>query len=180
MTDRITTINKGIIQRLYKEILVDWNMSRLDEFVAPDFTSHDWPEGGPTGPEAFRNYYSNIIRSVLPDAHYEVDDLIAEADKVVVRWRLLGTHKGNFHNIAPTGKGITLRGIAIYRLKDCKLVERWVVTDLHGLLEEIRGSATGNEQPGNKLTNSPQIPMPSDKAGRQSTFLIDKIAYHAI
>jgi predicted ester cyclase len=146
MTDTITADNKGIIQRLYKEILVDWNMSLADEFVAPEFTSHDWPEGSPTGPEAFQNYYSNIIRSVLPDARYEVDDLIAEADKVVVRWRLLGTHKGKFHNIAPTGKIITLRGIAIYRLEDSKLIERWVVTDLHGLLEEIKGSASGNVQ----------------------------------
>ena len=180
MTDTITTTNKGIIQRLYKEILVDWNMSLVDEFVAPEFISHDWPEGSPTGPEAFRNYYSNIIRSVLPDAHYEVDDLVAEADKVVVRWRLLGTHKGNFHNIAPTGKGITLRGIAIYRLEDRKLAERWVVTDLHGLLEEIRGSAVGNEQTGNKLNNSRQILMPSVTAERQNTLLINKIAYHAI
>jgi len=141
MTNTITTINKEIMQRLYREVLVDWNMSLVDDFVADQFTSHDWPKGSPSGPEAFRNYYSNIIRSVLPDARYEVDDLIAEADKVVVRWRLLGTHKGKFNNIAPTGKFITLRGIAVYRLEDSKLIERWVVTDLHGLLEELRGSA---------------------------------------
>ena len=140
MTNTITTINKEIMQRLYREVLVDWNMSLVDDFVADQFTSHDWPKGSPSGPEAFRNYYSNIIRSVLPDARYEVDDLIAEADKVVVRWRLLGTHKGKFNNIAPTGKFITLRGIAVYRLEDSKLIERWVVTDLHGLLEELRGS----------------------------------------
>lgn len=121
---------------------MDWNMSLVDEFIAPQFTSHDWPEGSPTGPEPFRNFYSTIIRSVLPDARYEVDDLIAEGNKVVVRWRLSGTHKCNFHDIAPTGRFITLKGIAIYRLEDRKLVERWVVTDLHGLLEELRGSST--------------------------------------
>ena len=71
----------------------------------------------------------------------EVDDLIAEGDKVVVRWRLLGTHKGDFLGIAPTGRAIALKGIAIYRVKDGKLMERWVVSDLHGLLEEIRGSS---------------------------------------
>jgi predicted SnoaL-like aldol condensation-catalyzing enzyme len=96
MTNTTTTINKRIIQRLYKEVLVDWNLSVVDELVAPHFRSHDWPEAGPTGPEAFRNYYSNVIRSVLPDARYEVDDIIAEGDKVVVRWRLLGTIRGSF------------------------------------------------------------------------------------
>jgi predicted ester cyclase len=130
----MTNANKKIIQRLYKEILEDWNMPLADELVADQFTSHDWPKGSPSGPEAFRNYYSNVIRSVLPDARYEVDDMIAEGDKVVVRWRLLGTHKGNFLDISPTGRWVTLKGIAIYRLEDSKVTERWVVTDLHGLL----------------------------------------------
>ena len=140
MTNAITNANKKVIQRLYKEILVDWNMPLADELVADQFTSHDWPKGSPSGPEAFRNYYSNVIRSVLPDARYEVDDMIAEGDKVVVRWRLLGTHKGNFLDISPTGRWVTLKGIAIYRLEDSKVTERWVVTDLHGLLQKLKES----------------------------------------
>ena len=140
MTNAITNANKKVIQRLYKEILVDWNMPLADELVANQFTSHDWPKGSPSGQEAFRNYYSNVIRSVLPDARYEVDDMIAEGDKVVVRWRLLGTHKGNFLDISPTGRWVTLKGIAIYRLEDSKVKERWVFTDLHGLLQELKES----------------------------------------
>jgi predicted ester cyclase len=104
---------------------------------SPQFTSHDWPQGGPTGPQAFRGYYS-ALRSAVPDARYEVDDLIAEDDKVVVRWRLLGTHKGTFRGIAPTGRPIVLKGIAIYRVDGGKLMERWVVSDLYGVLEENR------------------------------------------
>jgi predicted ester cyclase len=136
MADAIAATNKELIRRFYKEVYVDWNMALVDELVSPEFISHDWPEGGPTGPRAFREYYA-AIRSAVPDARYEVDDLIAEGDRVVVRWRLLGTHKGNFRGIAPTGLPITLKGIAIYRLQDRKLMERWVVSDLHGLLEEI-------------------------------------------
>jgi predicted ester cyclase len=54
----------------------------------------------------------------------------------VVRWRLLGTHKGAFRGIAPTGQPITLKGIAIYRAERGKLMERWVVSDLYGALAE--------------------------------------------
>ena len=86
-------------------------------------------------PQAFRNYYP-AIRSALSDARYDVDDLIAEGDRVVVRWRRLGTHKGPFRGIAPSGRPITLKGIAIYRVQDRKLMERWVVSDLYGVLEE--------------------------------------------
>lgn len=132
--------NKELLRRFYKEVYVDWNMEMADEILSPRFTSHDWPESGPKGPEAFRNYYA-AIRSAIPDARYEIDDLVAEGDRVVVRWRMLGTHKGAFGDIPASGKSIVLKGIAIYRVEEGLLMERWVVSDLHGVLEQIRGTA---------------------------------------
>jgi predicted ester cyclase len=140
VTHDIAAENKALVRRFYKEVYVDWNMALADEVVAPQFTSHDWPPYGPTGPKAFRDYYA-AMRSAVPDARYEVDDLIAEGDRVVVRWRLLGTHLGDFHGLVPSGRPITLKGIAIYRVESGKLMERWVVSDLHGLLEESRAAA---------------------------------------
>jgi steroid delta-isomerase-like uncharacterized protein len=135
MKDNIAAANKELVRRFYKEVYVDWNMALADAVVSPRFVSHDWPEGA-SGPQAFRDYYS-AIRSAVPDARYVVDDLIAEGDRVVVRWRLLGTHQGAFRGIAPTGRAITLKGVAVYRLEDGKLMERWVVSDLYGMLDEI-------------------------------------------
>ena len=140
MTKDIAAENKELVRRFYKDVYVDWNMAMVDEVVSPQFTSHDWPQGFPTGPQAFRAYYDDL-RKTVPDARYEVDDLIAEGDRVVVRWRLLGTHKGEFQGIAPTGRAITLKGIAIYRVENGKLIERWVVSDLFGVLEQIKGAA---------------------------------------
>jgi predicted ester cyclase len=137
MTGETASANKELLRRFYNDVYVDWNMEVADDLLSPQFTSHDWPESGPRGPKAFRGYYS-ALRSAVPDARYEVDDLIAEGDRVVVRWRLLGTHKGPFRGIAPTGRPITLKGIAIYRVENSKLLERWVVSDLYGALEESR------------------------------------------
>ena len=134
MTGNSAAANKELLRRFYKEVYADWNMALVDEVVSPRVTSHDWPEGA-TGPQAFRKYYA-AIRAAVPDARYEVDDLIAEADRVVVRWRLLGTHEGEFRGIAPTGHAIELKGIAIYRVDEGKLMERWVVSDLYGMLED--------------------------------------------
>lgn len=139
MTDRLAAANKELLRRFYKEVYVDWNMDVADGVLSPRFVSHDWPVGGPTGPEAFRDYYS-AIRSAIPDARYEVDDLVAEGDRVAVRWRMLGTHKGAFGDIPASGKAIVLKGIAIYRVEEGRLIERWVVSDLHGVLEQIRGA----------------------------------------
>ena len=144
MTDELAAANKELLRRFYKDVYVDWDMSLADAVVSPRFTSHDWPADGPTGPRAFREYYA-AIRAAVPDARYEVDDLIAEGDKVVVRWRLLGTHEGSFQGIAPTGRAIALKGIAIYRVDRGKLMERWVVSDLHGLLEGLRAHSAQRE-----------------------------------
>ncbi len=143
MSEQLAVANKALVRRFYKEVFVDWNMALVDEVVSPQFVSHDWPQGGPTGPRAFRNFYA-AIRSAVPDARYEIDDLIAEGEKVVVRWRLVGTHKGDFRGIAPTGRAITLKGIAIYRVQGGRLMERWVVSDLHGLLQEIDAASLGS------------------------------------
>jgi steroid delta-isomerase-like uncharacterized protein len=137
MTDQTAARNKAIVRRFYKEVYVDWKMDVADTLVSAQFRSHDWPEDGPTGPQAFRNYYA-AIRAAVPDARYEVDDLIAEDDRVVVRWRLRGTHQGDFGGIPASGRPITLKGIAIYRVDGGQLMERWVVSDLHGLLKEVR------------------------------------------
>lgn len=139
MTDE-PAANKELLRRFYQDVYVDWNMDHADEVLSPSFMSHDWPEGGPTGSKAFRDYYS-AIRSAIPDAKYEVDDLVAEGDRVAVRWRMLGTHKGPFDDIPASGKSIVLKGIAIYRVEGGLLMERWVVSDLYGVLEQIRGTA---------------------------------------
>ena len=139
MTDQLAAANKALLRRFYKEVYVDWNMALVDAVVSPHFTSHDWPDNGATGPRAFRQYYA-AIRAAVPNARYEVDDLIAEGDRVVVRWTMRGTHEGSFGGIAPSGRTIALKGIAIYRVEEGTLMERWVVSDLHGLLEDIRAS----------------------------------------
>jgi steroid delta-isomerase-like uncharacterized protein len=141
MPDDIAAANKRLVRRFYEEVYGDWNMALVDEVVSPEFRSHDWPKGGPAGPQGFATFYS-AIRTALPDARYEVDDLVSEGDKVVVRWRLLGTHQGAFGGIAATGRAIELKGIAIYRVDGGKLMERWVVTDLYGLLEEMGSAGT--------------------------------------
>lgn len=134
-TNNITDKNKALILKLYSDVLVNWNMSLVDELVAENFISHDWPKGTPAGPQGFKAFYSKI-KAILPDGRYQPDDIIAENDKVAVRWRLLGTQQGDFEGIAATGKPVSLNGIAIYRLAGNKVQERWVFTDLELLLRQ--------------------------------------------
>lgn len=136
--------NKRLVQRLYNEVFVKWNLDVVDELVAPEFIGHEMPPGIPPGPQGFRQFYG-VLRAAFPDLQLAVEDMIAEGDRVVVRWRSRATHKGVFRGIPPTGRDASLTGIAIYRLSKGKVVERWVEVDMLGLTERLRASAAANE-----------------------------------
>ena len=133
--------NKALIRRLYEEVFVKWNLDLVDELVGPEFVGHEMPPGTPRGPVGFKQFYGSL-RSAFPDLRYVVDDVIAEGDKVVVRWTWQCTHEGDFMGIAPTGKRVWVTGIAIYRIAGGKCVERWVELGLLGLLEVLGAAPT--------------------------------------
>ena len=131
--------NKALIRRLYAEVFGKWNLGVVDEIIAPDFVAHEMllvrPDTQP-GPVGFKEFY-RWLRSAFPDLRYDVDDVIAEGDMVVVRWTWTCTHKGEFMGIPPTGKRATVTGMAIYRIAGGRCVERWVELSLLGLLQQL-------------------------------------------
>ena len=129
--------NKEILKRFYEEVYVQWNMETSDELLSPDFISHDWPKGY-QGAEGFRKYYK-AFKNSLPDARYKVKDILADGDRVAVRWEMTATYTQAFPgiDIPPSGQRVTLKGVAIYRIEDGRLAERWVVSDLYELIKNM-------------------------------------------
>ena len=67
-----------------------------------------------------------------------MEDQIAKGDKVVTRWTMRGTHRGEFRCIAPTGEPITVTGIGIFRFSErCKVVESWDKFDQLGMMRQL-------------------------------------------
>ena len=71
------------------------------------------------------------------DPQFTIEDVIAEGDKVVVRWVNHGTNVGEFLCAPPTGKSFATPGIDIYRLQDGKLAEHWHVVDVFGQMVQL-------------------------------------------
>ena len=136
--------NKALVQRFYQDVFVDWDRDLVAELLSPAFRSHDWPADARTGPDGFWDFYDGVL-AAFPDTRYVVDDLIAEGDRVVVHWRLLATQQGEFFGMAATGAPISLQGIAIYRVEDGQLMERWVVYDLYGLIEQVKAASADGD-----------------------------------
>jgi steroid delta-isomerase-like uncharacterized protein len=73
----------------------------------------------------------------FPDLRRPIEDLVADGDKVVARWVSVGTHRGDFQGIPPTGKRIVTSGITIFRVEDGKIVEEWSESDMLGMLQQL-------------------------------------------
>ena len=136
MTRSLEESNAAFVRQLYSELFHDWNLESIDKSFAPEFRSSEMPPGAPSGPTGVRQFYG-VIRAAFPDLTYTVEDLIAQGDKVVVRWCWNATHQGTFRGIPPTGKKITLTGIAIYKIAAGKAVQRWVEGDVLTLLRAL-------------------------------------------
>lgn len=65
------------------------------------------------------------------------EDMIAEGDKVVVRFTMQATHQGDFMGIPPTSRQVNVPGIIIYRIADSKIVEHWVQTDAMAMMQQL-------------------------------------------
>ena len=80
------------------------------------------------------------------DPHWTLHEFIVEGDRVVARWTLAGTQRGEFLGIQPTGRQFTLRVIELYRVRDGWMAEHWNVVDMLGFYQQV-GLAPGAAAP---------------------------------
>ena len=110
-------------------------MAVIDELFATNIVYHG---GGGEEIRGLKDYkQSSESYNALPDFHFTIDDMVAEGDKVAVRFTLTGTHKGEFMGRPPTNKKLTIWGINIYRVVGGKFVEGWERADTLGLMQQL-------------------------------------------
>ena len=137
--------NKSVVLRSETELWSKGNLALADELYSPDFVCHfvvgaDW-----RGLEGIKGEVRRH-RISFSDWNEHVDDIIAEGDKVVIRFTSTGTQLGEFEGIAPTGRKVRIQEVAIFRLAGGKIVEQWGLPDIHGLMEQLSASNTDKTQ----------------------------------
>jgi steroid delta-isomerase-like uncharacterized protein len=127
--------NKTLARRWFEDLFSRGNLDAANEILSAEFVDHLTHEDE-RGLEELKHYVS-IYRSAFPDIQDTVEDIVAEGDKVVVRWTSSGTHQGEFMGVAPTGRHLTFTGMRLFRIADSKIVESWVNIDERGLQEQL-------------------------------------------
>lgn len=101
------------------------------DVVGEEYIQHS--PGVPPNRAALIAYLDKTLKA-FDDARFVVDDMIAEGDKVLIRWTFIGTHTGNYGAIPPSGRVITITGMDLWRYNDAgKIAEAWFYMDMSNI-----------------------------------------------
>ncbi len=113
------------------------NLDEIHQLVAADCVDHDPAPGQVRGPAGYISLFQQMI-SAFPDFAVDVEQLVADDDKVAFAYTITGTHRGEFFGVPATGRRIRARGLQISRFNsDAKMVERWGSSDQLGILQQL-------------------------------------------
>lgn len=131
-----TEENKTVIRHWNEEIFNDKRVDRADEFVAHDYIDHAGLPGQAPGLEGAKRKWATYA-TAIPDLRVTIEDMVAEGDRVAVRWTADGTQRGELLGIPATGKHLHWAGISICRVTEGKMAEQFEGWDRLALMQQL-------------------------------------------
>ena len=128
--------NKAVARRFVEEAINRRDLDVLEEIFAAEFVDHTAVPGQAPGVEGLKQFFA-MMDAGLPDFRATVEDVVAEADRVAVRFTLRGTHSGDFMDVPLTGKQVRMPGLDILRVENGKITELWGQEDVFGLMQQL-------------------------------------------
>ena len=137
MTESVLSANKALVRQWFEEV---WNQQReemIDKLRAPDSIAVGLGHGNAEVPtDVFKNFYYNVLEA-FPDLHGEIDDIIAEGDKVAARLTFTATHLGHSLGVPPTTRKVRFGCLVMARVVNGKIADAWNSVDHLGILHQV-------------------------------------------
>lgn len=126
--------NKKIVKNLYEHILNNRKFELLNDIISPEYTGIG--NSQEKGAKNFLNTVQFLIDG-FPDIKWNIHDVLADGDKVILRWTWTATNTRPFRGIPATNRSVTDSAIAIYQLRDGKITNAWLQTDRFGIFTQM-------------------------------------------
>lgn len=128
--------NSGVVRAVFSEIWSKGNVELIPDFFSENYIGH-FPGGDIVHGQGALAAEVMAHRKAFPDWNEEVEDEIMDKDRVAVRFTSRGTNTGGFSGNPPTGNRVEISEVAIFRLRDGKIVEQWVFPDMLSLQRQL-------------------------------------------
>ena len=128
--------NKDMVKH-YVDELNKGNSAIFEELCAPEYAFYnpsDTPE--PMSREETMEFHK-MIHMAFPDINWDVKELSATGDRVMVWNVVTGTHEGEFMGIPATGNKIDVSSILMLRIQNRKIIEEREEADMLGLMQQL-------------------------------------------
>lgn len=109
----------------------------IEGVASPDWRSYSG-EGVSKGREEFIQQATGFGR-LIPDLAWEIKEVVADGDTIVVRSEASGTPAADFMGVPHGGKRFAIMTIDMHTLADGKLVRAHHVEDWASALRQLRG-----------------------------------------
>ena len=127
--------NEAVVRRVL-ELIDERRLDEAFELYAIDYVYHGPGSQGLRGRDGIRGLWE-VFLDGFPDLRSTIEDMFSARDKVVLRWRIEGSHTGKFRGVAPTNRKIALSVTEVFRMADGQLVEAWDQYDRLDLMQQI-------------------------------------------
>jgi steroid delta-isomerase-like uncharacterized protein len=128
---------KALVRHFWEEVFNQKRLERADAYVAQDYLDHGAVPGQGPGLEGAKRQRWAMYFATIPDLHATIDDMVAEGDKVSVRFTVTGTQVGELAGIPPTGRRFDVGAMCIYRIAGGKVAEQWEQVDWLSLMRQL-------------------------------------------
>ena len=131
-----STENKTVARRVLEEVFPANDVEALRDVVSDEFVNHEAPEGTPPGLGSI-TMFMHLLNQAFSEQRWEIHDVLAEDEKVVIRCTHSGVHTGDYFGLPATGRRFAYKQMHIIRVVDGKGVEHWAVRDDTSLMHQL-------------------------------------------
>ena len=131
--------NLALAKRYVDELLNRGHFAALDELITDDFQFTLPSQPALVGRDALRGHIA-YLRSAFSNLRFEVVSEAAGDNMAALRWRLTGTHTGEFNGVPASGNQVDEYGIDMFEFWNGKIRAINVVANQFGLTNQMRAT----------------------------------------